>query len=43
MKIKGNKKYGNEDNVKLANFMIDSISTKLEILNQINSQDKKNL
>ena len=41
MRIKGNKNYRNEDNVKLANFMIDSISTKLQILNQITSQDKK--
>ena len=40
MRIKGNKNYRNEDNVKLANFMIDSISTKLQILNQITSQDK---
>ena len=40
MRIKGNKNYRNEDNVKLANFMIDSISTKLKILNQITSQDK---
>ena len=39
MRIRGNKNYGNEDNVKLANLMIDSISTKLKILNQINSQE----
>jgi hypothetical protein len=35
MRVKGNKKYGNEDNVKLSNLLIDSISTKLAILNQI--------
>ena len=35
MRVKGNKKYGNEDNIKLSNLLIDSISTKLAILNQI--------
>ena len=40
MRVKGNKKYGNEDNVKLSNLLIDSISTKLAILNQISTQNK---
>ena len=40
MRVKGNKKYGNEDNVKLSNLLIDSISTKLAILNQITTQNK---
>ena len=39
MKVKGNKKFGNEDNVKLSNLLIDSISTKLAILNQISSKN----
>ena len=39
MKVKGYKKYGNEDNVKLSNLLIDSISTKLAILNQISSNE----
>ena len=37
MRVKGNKQYGNDDNVKLSNLLIDSISTKLAILNQISS------
>ena len=40
MKVKGNQKYGNEDNIKLYNLLIDSISTKLAILNQITTHDK---
>ena len=40
MRIKGNKNYGNEDNVKLSNLLIDSITTKLAILNQISSKNK---
>ena len=40
MRVKGNKKYGNEDNIKLSNLLIDSISTKLAILNQITTHDK---
>ena len=39
MRVKGNTKYGNEDNVKLSNLLIDSISTKLAILNQISSKN----
>ena len=37
MRVKGTKQYGNDDNVKLSNLLIDSISTKLAILNQISS------
>ena len=40
MRVKGSNKYGNEDNVKLSNLLIDSISSKLAILNQITSQNK---
>ena len=40
MRIKGNKNYGNEDNVKLSNLLIDSITTKLAILNQISTKNK---
>ena len=39
MRIKGNSNYKNEDNVKLSNLLIDSISTKLAILNQMSSQN----
>ena len=39
MRVKGNQKYGNEDNVKLSNLLIDSISTKLAILNQITPEN----
>ena len=39
MRIKGNTNNRNEDNVKLSNLLIDSISTKLTILNQMASQD----
>ena len=38
MRIKGNTYDRNEDNVKLSNLLIDSISTKLTILNQMASQ-----
>ena len=38
MRIKGNTNNRNEDNVKLSNLLIDSISTKLTILNQMASQ-----
>ena len=37
MRIKGNSNDRNEDNVKLSNLLIDSISTKLAILNQMSS------
>ena len=37
MRIRGNAM--NEDNVKLSNLLIDSISTKLAILNQMSSQN----
>ena len=37
MRIKGNSNDRNEDNVKLSNYLIDSISTKLAILNQMSS------
>ena len=39
MRIKGNTYDRNEDNVKLSNLLIDSISTKLTILNQMASQN----
>ena len=39
MRIKGNSNDRNEDNVKLSNLLIDSISTKLAILNQMSSQN----
>ena len=39
MRVKGNKQYGNDDNVNLSNLLIDSISTKLAILNQISSNN----
>ena len=39
MRIKGNTNNRNEDNVKLSNLLIDSISTKLTILNQMASQN----
>ena len=39
MKIKGNTNDRNKDNIKLSNLLIDSISTKLTILNQMASQD----
>ena len=41
MRVKGNKSYGDDDNVKLSNLLIDSISTKLAILNQITSEKNK--
>ena len=40
MRVRGNKSNGNDDNVKLSNLLIDSISTKLAILNQL--KKKKN-
>ena len=40
MRIKGNKNFRNEDNVKLSNLIIDSITAKLAILNQISSKNK---
>ena len=40
MRVKRIKKYGNDDNIKLSNLLIDSISTKLAILNEIT--DKNN-
>ena len=39
MRIKGNTNNRNEDNVKLSNLLIDSISTKLTILNQMASRN----
>ena len=39
MRVKGNSADRNEDNVKLSNLLIDSISTKLAILNQMASQN----
>ena len=41
MRVRGNKSYGNDDNVKLSNLLIDSISTKLAILNQLTSDKNK--
>ena len=40
MRIKGNSNDRNDDNVKLSNLLIDSISTKLAILNQMTSQNE---
>jgi hypothetical protein len=39
MRVKGNSVDRNDDNVKLSNLLIDSISTKLAILNQMASQN----
>ena len=39
MRVKGNSADRNEDNVKLSNLLIDSISTKLAILNQMATQN----
>ena len=39
MRIKGNTNDRNKDNFKLSNLLIDSISTKLTILNQMASQN----
>ena len=39
MRIKRNTNDRNKDNIKLSNLLIDSISTKLTILNQMASQD----
>ena len=41
MRVRGNKSNGNDDNVKLSNLLIDSISTKLAILNQLTSDKNK--
>ena len=41
MRVRGNKSYGDNDNVKLSNLLIDSISTKLAILNQLTSEKNK--
>ena len=41
MRVRGNKSYGNDDNVKLSNLLIDSISTKLAILTQLTSDKNK--
>ena len=41
MRVRGNKSYGNDDNVKLSNLLIDSISSKLAILNQLTSEKNK--
>ena len=41
MRVRGNKSYGNDDNVKLSNLLIDSISTKLALLNQLTSDKNK--
>ena len=39
MRVKGNQKFGNEDNIKLSNLLIDSISTKLAILEKISPEN----
>ena len=39
MRVRGNKSYGDDDNIKLSNLLIDSISTKLAILNQFTSEN----
>ena len=41
MRVRGNKSYGHDDNVKLSNLLIDTISTKLAILNQLTSDKNK--
>jgi hypothetical protein len=41
MRVRGKKSYGDDDNVKLSNLLIDSISTKLAILNQFTSEKNK--
>ena len=41
MRVRGNKLCGDDDNVKLSNLLIDSISTKLAILNQFTSDKNK--
>ena len=41
MRVRGNKSYGDDDNIKLTNLLIDSISTKLAILNQFTSDKNK--
>jgi len=38
MKVKGKKKYSNDDNIKLSNILVDSISTKLAILKHMSNQ-----
>ena len=41
MRVRRNKSYGDDDNIKLSNLLIDSISTKLAILNQLTSEKNK--
>ena len=41
MRVRGNKLCGDDDNVKLSNLLIDTISTKLAILNQFTSDKNK--
>ena len=41
MRVRGNKSYGHDDNVKLTNLLIDTISTKLAILDQLTSDKNK--
>ena len=41
IRVRGNKLCGDDDNVKLSNLLIDSISTKLAILNQFTSDKNK--